>query len=187
MTDLVNHPPHYNQGDIECIQAIKAALGSEGFKAYCKGQVFKYLWRAEHKHGDPILDLGKADWYMRRLLLEAEARLTTRSPHRLSWWSSGAMKMAMRLKLLLGGIKSWPPKPHAGGSDQELEACCEWLRWQNLVTHCALIPSLLAARRPKPPSLKAQALQALAELAAECYGNTDKPDTIRRALEQLDD
>jgi hypothetical protein len=72
MTDLVNHPPHYKQGDIECIQAIKAALGSEGFKAYCKGQVFKYLWRAEHK-GNAVEDLGKADWYMRRLLLEAEA------------------------------------------------------------------------------------------------------------------
>jgi hypothetical protein len=35
--------------------------------------------------------------------------------------------------------------------------------------------------------LKEQALQALAELAAECYGNTDQSDTIRRALEKLDD
>jgi hypothetical protein len=32
--------------------------------------VFKYLWRAEHK-GNAVEDLGKADWYMRRLLLEA--------------------------------------------------------------------------------------------------------------------
>ena len=71
-SDMICHPPHYKQGDIECIQAIKAALGSEGFKAYCKGQVFKYLWRAEHK-GNAVEDLGKADWYMRRLLLEAEA------------------------------------------------------------------------------------------------------------------
>ena len=47
------------------------------------------------------------------------------------------------------------------GADQELEACCEWLRRQNLVTHCALIPSLRAARRTKPPSLKEQALDAL--------------------------
>ncbi len=42
------------------------------------------------------------------------------------------------------------------GADQELEACCEWLHWQNLATHPELIPSLRAARRPKPPSLKEQ-------------------------------
>jgi hypothetical protein len=33
------------------------------------------------------------------------------------------------------------------GADQELEACCEWLHWQNLATHPELIPSLRAARR----------------------------------------
>ena len=47
------------------------------------------------------------------------------------------------------------------GADQELDACCEWLHWQNLATHPELIPSLRAARRPKAPSLKKQALQAL--------------------------
>ena len=69
------------------------------------------------------------------------------------------------------------------GADQELEACCKWL--PKLPPWSA--DDLRKHRRPKPPSLKEQALQALAELAAECYGNTDKPDTIRRALEQLDD
>ena len=70
------------------------------------------------------------------------------------------------------------------GADQELQACINWLYendWKAVHKH------LRAARRPKPPSLKEQALQALAELAAECYGNTDQSDTIRRALEQLDD
>lgn len=71
MTDLVNHPPHYKQGDIECIHAIKAALGDDGFRAYCKGNVIKYLWRAEHKN-NVDQDYGKADWYMRRLLLHVE-------------------------------------------------------------------------------------------------------------------
>ena len=69
------------------------------------------------------------------------------------------------------------------GSDQELEACCEWLDSKGSPN----ASRLRAARRPKPPSLKEQALQALAELAAECYGNTDQSDTIRRALEKLDD
>jgi hypothetical protein len=72
------------------------------------------------------------------------------------------------------------------GADQELEACCEWLGSIWPVVNVP-IDELRTARRPKPPSLKEQALQALAELAAECYGNTDQSDTIRRALEKLDD
>ena len=76
------------------------------------------------------------------------------------------------------------------GADQELEACCEWLHWQNLATHPELIPSLRAARRPKPPSLKEQALLALSHLldgAAHSMDTTEPADYIRRALEQLPD
>ena len=71
------------------------------------------------------------------------------------------------------------------GADQELKACYEWVvrDWTDIQS----ADMLLAARRPTPLSLKEQALQALAELAAECYGNTDQSDTIRRALEKLDD
>jgi len=79
------------------------------------------------------------------------------------------------------------------GADQELEACCDWLHWQNLATHADLIPSLRAARRPKSPSLKEQALQALAE-AIKMADDTppegicsDQANIIRRALEALDD
>ena len=50
---------------------FKAALGDDGFCAYCKGNVIKYLWRAEHK-GNADQDYGKADWYMRRLLLHVD-------------------------------------------------------------------------------------------------------------------
>ena len=35
--DLVNHPPHYQTDGIECIDAIRASLGLEGFVAYCRG------------------------------------------------------------------------------------------------------------------------------------------------------
>ena len=75
------------------------------------------------------------------------------------------------------------------GANQELEACCEWLHWQNLATHSELIPSLRAARRPKAPSLKEQAL----ELIDGCtdpesdYLDDNALSIIRRALEQLDD
>lgn len=71
-TDMVNHPPHYKQGGVECIAAIKAALGRDGFIAYCKGNVMKYLWRAEHKTDNPTEDYQKADWYMRQMLMAAE-------------------------------------------------------------------------------------------------------------------
>ena len=73
------------------------------------------------------------------------------------------------------------------GADQELEACCEWLHWQNLATHPELIPSLRADRRPKPPSLKEQAL-ALVEQHEDGWRPSPKDwDTIRRALEALPD
>ena len=70
------------------------------------------------------------------------------------------------------------------GADQELEACCEWLEQQTLCGHRDLIPSLHAARRPKPPSLKEQALEEVGVF--EGMG-TCNIDIIRRALESLPD
>ena len=61
--DWVKAPPHYKQGGIECIDAIRAALGHDGFIAFCRGNVIKYQWRADHKHGGE--DLKKAAWYAR--------------------------------------------------------------------------------------------------------------------------
>jgi hypothetical protein len=73
------------------------------------------------------------------------------------------------------------------GADQELEACCEVLHQHD---HAYLLPSQLhAARRPKPPSLKEQALIELCNLVDDLrrHGLGYSSDTIRRALEQLDD
>jgi hypothetical protein len=60
--DLVNAPPHYRQGDIECIDAIRSALTPEEFRGFCKGNVIKYTWRERHKAGDA--DLSKAVDYL---------------------------------------------------------------------------------------------------------------------------
>jgi hypothetical protein len=60
--DAVNHPPHYTQGGIECIDAIKAALTPEEWRGYCKGNALKYVWRERHKGGDESLQ--KAAWYL---------------------------------------------------------------------------------------------------------------------------
>jgi hypothetical protein len=69
-SDPVN-PSHYKQGSIECIEAIKAALGV-GFIAYLWGNILKYLWRWPKKNG--IEDLKKARWYLDRLIQEEEAK-----------------------------------------------------------------------------------------------------------------
>lgn len=74
MSDLINHPPHYSSGGIECIDAIEAALGHDGFVAFLRGQVIKYQWRLGLKD-NAAQDAGKAAWYAARLhkLLEAGA------------------------------------------------------------------------------------------------------------------
>jgi hypothetical protein len=70
------------------------------------------------------------------------------------------------------------------GADQELEACCGALDELN---DGFWSEKLRAARRPKPPSLKEQAL-ALVEQHEEGWRPSPKDwDTIRRALEALDD
>lgn len=69
--DMVNHPQHYTQGSIECIDALKAAtVGKRGIEAVCVANVIKYLWRYEEKNG--IEDIRKAKWYIERLLMELE-------------------------------------------------------------------------------------------------------------------
>jgi len=68
------------------------------------------------------------------------------------------------------------------GADQELEACCEWLQhdYPNIGAN-----ALRTTRRPKPPSLKEQALEALDEEQAELSIQNYK--LIRSVLEQLSD
>lgn len=69
--DLVNQPPHYNQGGVECIEAIKASMSAEEFQGYLKGNAIKYLWRYRHKNG--LQDLEKANWYLNKLRDELKA------------------------------------------------------------------------------------------------------------------
>ena len=70
------------------------------------------------------------------------------------------------------------------GADQELEACCEWLDREGWSGESR---QLRAARRPKPLSLKKQALAALNEIEDRYAGPSTEEILIRRALEQLDD
>ena len=69
--DIINHPPHYTQGEIECIEAIKYIndkLHTEGYEGYCLGNFIKYIWRCNFKNGWE--DIDKAIFYLNELLTE---------------------------------------------------------------------------------------------------------------------
>jgi len=83
------------------------------------------------------------------------------------------------------------------GADQELEACCEWFqefyKTESWVKHD--LKHFRAARRPKPLSLKEQALNGLEKVESFTLGQLEgvsvfdeyktHVDNIRRALEAL--
>ena len=64
--DMVNSPPHYTQGGIECIDAMQSAFGATELEAYCKIAAFKYIWRCERKNGNE--DIRKAIWYLQKYM-----------------------------------------------------------------------------------------------------------------------
>ena len=65
----VNKPPHYNNGNIECIEYIIDNMGREGASYYCEGNVKKYIHRWRYKdHAAPVDDLRKARWYLDKLI-----------------------------------------------------------------------------------------------------------------------
>ena len=70
--DLVNHPSHYADSAIECIDAIEAQLTAEEFQGYLRGNCVKYTWRWRNKGG--VQDLKKAQWYLDRLITVNETQ-----------------------------------------------------------------------------------------------------------------
>ena len=92
----------------------------------------------------------------------------------------------------LGNWRLIAVKAAQWGADQELEACCEWFQefyeTESWVKHD--LKHLRTARRPKPLSLKKQALTALHAVATGADDTREQHqdfDTIRQALEALDD
>ena len=110
----------------------------------------------------------------------------TPPPELVEKWLSSAFK-----NRLSDGLKIEQVATQAArwGADQELEACCEWLKrdsgWDAID-----IKDLIEYRRPKPQSLKKQALGALSAIALgaddtrEFYQDIE---TIKAALEALPD
>lgn len=75
--DAIN-PNHYKQGSVECIEALEAALTPEELTGFLKGNVIKYLWRANLK--GQIEDHKKAQWYLDRLCSLSEPPATRIAP-----------------------------------------------------------------------------------------------------------
>lgn len=69
--NLIDRPPHYASGAIECIEAMEAARGQHAVMEHSILNAMKYLWRAGKKDG-MAQDLRKAEWYVRRAAELAE-------------------------------------------------------------------------------------------------------------------
>ena len=63
-TSNVEHPKHYNSGNIECIDAMESAFGVEAVQHFCALNAFKYIWRFLYKNG--VEDVDKAVWYLEK-------------------------------------------------------------------------------------------------------------------------
>lgn len=61
--EMVNHPKHYNDFDVEVIDMMSRIWGNKSASDFCKLNAFKYRMRAGLKN-DPIEDLKKAEWYI---------------------------------------------------------------------------------------------------------------------------
>ena len=60
--DTVNHPTHYTECSLECIDVMLAVFGRRAVTDFCILNAFKYMWRYEHKNG--LEDLQKAERYL---------------------------------------------------------------------------------------------------------------------------
>lgn len=65
--EMINHPPHYKNGNIECIEAMIDVFGKHKVAAFCELNAFKYQWRANNK-GTDIQDKKKAIWYLNKYI-----------------------------------------------------------------------------------------------------------------------
>lgn len=69
LQDNVSHPSHYQNGGKEAIEIIKDATG-DNFGGFLVGNIIKYISRYRYKNG--VEDLKKAQFYLDRLIKEAE-------------------------------------------------------------------------------------------------------------------
>jgi hypothetical protein len=115
-----------------------------------------------------------------RLSMTDQQRPITPPPELVQEWTQPS-----GYKVLPGWLKEILQKAAQWGADQELEACVEWLPSDLTIDG----ESLRDVRRPKPPSLAEEALEALEEeddsMPLMSLQRSDRFELIRRALERL--
>lgn len=90
--DNVNHPKHYTQGNVECIDALAAAtINLQGLEAVCTANAIKYLWRWKNKNG--VEDLQKAKWYIDKMINTSTADLVSEVDLNITKWHKGKEEM----------------------------------------------------------------------------------------------
>ena len=62
--DMVNYPPHYQQGGMECIDEMILIFGKQAVANFCVCNAWKYRKRAMFKNGQE--DIDKSDWYIKK-------------------------------------------------------------------------------------------------------------------------
>lgn len=65
--EMVNHPSHYCQGGMECIDGLIGAFGKKEVATFCKINAMKYIWRLGHKD-EEAQEIGKIKWYLDKYL-----------------------------------------------------------------------------------------------------------------------
>ena len=82
--EAVNHPSHYRDGDLECIEVMRVIFGDSAVNTFCKLNAFKYVWRSGKKlKSSELEDTKKAEWYlhyMNKLGIHAESDNPAGSP-----------------------------------------------------------------------------------------------------------
>jgi len=73
MSDMVNNPAHYTQGEMEAKDIIRVILGNK-YKYWLLGSCLKYIIRHEYK-GEIIQDLRKSEWFLKEYIAEMEKML----------------------------------------------------------------------------------------------------------------
>ncbi len=59
-------PAHYKSGGLEVITILRKKLTPEEFEGFCRGNILKYIFRAEQKN--QIEDYRKAQVYLKWLI-----------------------------------------------------------------------------------------------------------------------
>lgn len=62
--DTVNHPSHYTNGGMECIDEMILVFGKEAVANFCVCNAWKYRRRALYKNGEE--DIQKSHWYLNK-------------------------------------------------------------------------------------------------------------------------